>query len=688
MLDLDLILKNNELCLVGEPRGRVSRAESGLYLRDTRFLDRLEFSFREEPLQTLEVQTPTPDRVVVTATNPEYFIGERLVQGHSVLFRIDLRLTTKLSCHVTVENFGREPVSGDVDILVSADFHDMFDVRGNKPRRPVTPRPQEIDGTTATLSAEGSDGVVVSTIVTGPGKAQITTNDDPSDATAVTLRVPLELEPRGVSRGVTVDIAPQPFGHPLHDAASRESGPGFEPTLKLRTPSTHFDEFIAQCDADLALLQTSFPDGNIPAAGIPWFIAPFGRDSLIVALQTMLLYPVRSEHTLRLLARLQGEKHDPFREEQPGKILHEMRYGDMARTGQIPHTPYYGSVDSTPLFVMTFARHYRWHRDDDLYDDLIDNVRRALQWMETDGDLDGDGLLEFPGEQIDFTHISQQGWKDSGDSLNFADGSQVRGPIALAEVQGYAYAAYAWLAEAAHLRGDVDWANELRQKADRVRQRVEDTFWMEDEGFYAQALDGEKRQVDAISSNPGHLLYCGLPSEDRAARVAERFAQPDMNSGWGLRTLSSKMATYNPMSYHNGSVWPHDVSLAMAGLAAYGHTDLAREQAEAITSLALNDPELRIAELYCGFGKDETQTGPVNYPSSCLPQAWAAGSGILATTTLLGLDVDDAGNLVVRPNLPEGWDSIEAHGFRANNQTYSIRASRNGGDWDVEVTAS
>lgn len=688
MLDLDLILKNNELCLVGEPRGRVSRAESGLYLRDTRFLDRLEFSFRDEPLQTLEVQTPAPDHVVVTATNPEYFIGERLVEGHSVLFRIDMQLTTTLMCHVTVENFGREAVSGEVDIVVSADFHDMFDVRGNKPRHPVTPRPPEIHGTTATLSAEGSDGVIVSTIVTGPDTARIRELDDASDTSGVTMHVPLELEPRGTSNGITLEIAPQPFGPPLHDAASQESGPGFEPALTLHTPSTHFDEFIAQCDADLALLQTSFPDGNIPAAGIPWFIAPFGRDSLIVALQTMQIYPVRSEHTLRLLARLQGKKHDPFREEQPGKILHEMRYGDMARTGQIPHTPYYGSIDSTPLFVMTFARHYRSHRDEALYDDLIDNVRRALTWMETDGDMDGDGFLEFPGEQLDYTHISQQGWKDSGDSLNFADGRPVRGPIALVEVQGYAYAAYAWLAEAVRLRGDNAWADELDAKADAIRQKVEEMFWMEDEGFYAQALDGEKRQVDAISSNPGHLLYCGLPSKERAARVAERFARPDMNSGWGIRTLSSEMATYNPMSYHNGSVWPHDVSLAMAGLAKYGHVDLARELAEAITTLALNDPELRIAELYCGFGKDETKTGPVNYPSSCLPQAWAAGAGILAATALLGVDVDDRGQLTASPHLPDDWDAVDAHGFRVGDRTYGISARRTANGWAVSIAES
>lgn len=335
---------------------------------------------------------------------------------------------------------------------------------------------------------------------------------------------------------------------------------------------------------------------------------------------------------------------------------------------------------------MAFAHYYRWHRDERLYDDLIDNVRRALGWIESNGDRDGDGLLEYPGTQLDSTHISQQGWKDSGDSLNFADGRPATGPIALVEVQGYVYAAYAWLAEAARLKGDDDWANDLEQKATIIRDNVESAFWMEDTLFYAQALDGDKHQIDAISSNPGHLLFCGLPAQDRADALAKRFAAPDLNSGWGIRTLSTDMATYSPMSYHNGSVWPHDTSLAMAGLHAYGHADLARSLAVGLETLSCHDPQCRIAEFYCGFANPHNGLGPVNYPVSCIPQAWAAGSGLLAMTTLLGADINTlTSELVVAPHLPESWDFLDVDGFRIGARVFDIRAKRVDNIWAVAI---
>jgi glycogen debranching enzyme len=684
MLNLDLILKNNELCLVGQPRGRVSRKEAGLFVRDTRFLNQLDITFAGESLLILDVHTLSPDNVVITATNPALHHKGTDVDADTILVRINIRLTTTVTCTVTVENFGRSPLTGDVQIAVAADFRDMFEVRGQTAKHPVEPLPPRIAGTTALLSARCGDGAIASSLITGPSTSQIHEREW-MGTPGVLIRTPVTLG-LGESAGITVEIKPEPVGAPLKSAESFTANQGFAPTHSFISPSSGFNAFVSQCDADLALLQTTFPAGNIPAAGIPWYIAPFGRDSLIVALQTMHLYPVRSAHTLQVLAALQGTKRDAFTEEAPGKILHEMRYGTMARTREIPHTPYYGSVDSTPLFVMAFARHYLWHRDGALYDHLIDNVRRGLDWIETDGDLDGDGFLEFSGEQLEATHISQQGWKDSFDSLNFADGSPVSGPIALVEVQGYVYAAYAWLANAARLRGDSAWANELSQKASTLREKVESSFWMEDQQFYAQALDGNKTPVDAISSNPGHLLYCGLPSQEHADAVARRFAAPDMNSGWGLRTLSSDMTTYNPMSYHNGSIWPHDNSLAMAGLRNYGHAGLARELALVIADLASNDPELRIAELYCGFGRDVSPTGPVNYPRTCLPQAWAAGAGILAATTLLGIDLDDSGAITATPHLPDAWDHIEASGFRAGGRTYTVRAHKANGAWESHVT--
>jgi glycogen debranching enzyme len=634
------------------------------------------------------MQFPAAHELILTATNATFRQLETLAPTHTMLFRVNVSLSTTMALSITIRNYGQKPVSGMFDASVGTDFRDMFDIRGMAPEKRPEVQPPAIGHDEVTLAATSADGARISTRITAAHAQETHSLTDMAYGGGVLLRHPVDLAP-GEQTVIAIDIAPEPVGEPLQAVESHEQGEGFVQRLDLASPSARFNAFLRRCDADLALLQTTFPDGNIPAAGIPWFIAPFGRDSLIVALQTLPFYPKRSASTLRLLATLQGKKVDLFREEEPGKVLHEMRYGDMARTGQVPHTPYYGSIDSTPLFVMTFARHYRWHRDDALYDDVIDNVRRALVWMETLGDLDGDGLLEFRGTQLDSTHIAQQGWKDSGDSLNYADGRPVTGPIALVEVQGYAYAAYAWLAEAARLRGDVAWARELRDKAEVIREKVESAFWMEDQQFYAQALDGAKQPVDAISSNPGHLLYCGLPSEDRAAAIAKRFREPDMNAGWGIRTLSTDMATYNPMSYHNGSIWPHDTSLAMAGLRAYGHIDLARSLAMSIEKLASGDQRFRIAELYCGFANEDNGLGPVNYPVSCIPQAWAAGSGLLALTTLLGIDMDTRTQTVtVSPHLPEEWTYLDVDGIRAGERTFNVRARRVDSTWAIAITES
>jgi glycogen debranching enzyme len=302
-----------------------------------------------------------------------------------------------------------------------------------------------------------------------------------------------------------------------------------------RIATDHFwvNRMIDRAAADLDMLQTSFRDGRLTAAGIPWFVAPFGRDSLIASLQTLHVAPGRAKETLRILAALQGRAVDPFREEEPGKILHEMRYGEMARLGDVPHTPYYGTVDATPLFVMLFAKTIRWTGDESLYRALLPNVQRALEWIEQWGDRDGDGLIEYTTQIAESTRIVHQGWKDSHDSLHDLDGRSVTGAIALVEVQGYVYAAYRWLADIAALYGDASWARQLHERAEQVRRLVEDRFWLPEEGYYAQALDDQKRPVTAIASNAGHLLYCGLPSPERGRLVAARLRRPDLDSGWG-----------------------------------------------------------------------------------------------------------------------------------------------------------
>ena len=456
-----------------------------------------------------------------------------------------------------------------------------------------------------------------------------------------------------------------------------------------RIATDHFwvNRIIDRAAADLDMLQTSFRDGTLTAAGIPWFVAPFGRDSLIAALQTLHVAPSRAKETLRTVAALQGSVVDPFREEEPGKILHEMRYGERARLGDIPHTPYYGTVDATPLFVMLFAETIRWTGDESLFRELLPNVQRALEWIEQWGDRDRDGLVEYTTQSPDGIRIVHQGWKDSHDSLHDLDGRSVTGSIALVEVQGYVFAAYRWLADIVALYGDAPWATELSDRSDQVRRLVEDRFWLPEEGYYAQALDEQKRPVAAISSNPGHLLYCELPSPERGRLVATRLRQPDLDSGWGVRTLAASMATYNPMSYHNGSVWPHDNSLIAAGLGRYGEIGGLERIASALFTAAEHLPDQRLPELYCGFPRNEDAAadGPIPYPVSCSPQAWAAGAAPLLMRAMLGLEADlDHGALCVAPAFPAWLSRVRVDGLEALGRRFDLEVARDGAEYRVQ----
>lgn len=631
MLDSPFTIKNNELCLVGSDVVRGAGREAGLFLRDTRFLSRFDLSIAGEPWDVLAVRAVNEQEIVFTLGNPEVTIGGTRIRAHEVSAILQVRLTDNLEVSLHVTSHASDHIRVPIGLTIGTDFQDMFDVRGMTPDRRVVPSRPQLEGDDAVRLSTDTDAALTAHWHSALASVDTALSDDEVPEATVVLGFDLDLEP-GATTSLPLSLSPRAVGAAHVPLENLSHEPAFA-AGRIAADDPDWRPFVDRCDRDLAMLFTSFPEGAMPAAGIPWFISPFGRDSLIVALQTLDAYPERATATLRVLAALQGDKIDPFREEEPGKILHEMRYGFMAQTGQIPHAPYFGSIDSTPLFIMVAARYARTRPDDPLIDDLYPALRRAAGWCIAKGEESGDGLLRYRGTARGRAHISQQGWKDSSDSLHFAGGQGAEGPIALVEVQGYLYAAFAGLAALARSRGDTAWADDLASRADAIRRQVEERFWLDDAGFYAQALDGRGRQVDAISSNPGHLLFCGLPSAERASRVAGWFAEDDLLTPWGLRTLSSRMATYNPASYHNGSVWPHDTSLAMAGLDAYGHHDLARTLAEALRFTASFDPQWRLDELYCGY-VDNSAAGPVRYPVSCRPQAWAAGAGVLAWTTL------------------------------------------------------
>lgn len=690
MLDQDVVLKSDELFLTGEVTARPTSPEeesaSGLYLRDTRHLSRFDVTLGGRPLRTLAVRTLSGAEAVITGGNQAIELEEERLWPLTVAVEQRIEIGSDLRVRITVQNHAGRPIALPLTLGWAADFRDMFDVRGFHPEARGTQRPPRADGNSVTLAYHGLDEQDVATTIAFNQPAHLTLT--PPGTASATFKLHLAV---GEAWTLNVTVTPQPVRpYPVTLPDKSVPSDGTAPAT-IVTDNPEINAVLTRSAADLAMLRTSFPEGSLPAAGIPWFVAPFGRDSLIVGLQTVHLDPQGPAGTLRVLAALQGTKDDPWREEQPGKILHEMRYGEMARRGEMPHSPYYGSVDSTPLWLMLLAEVVAWSGDMALYRELLPNARRALEWIEGSGDPDGDGLLEYFANEPGGVGLIHQNWKDSFDSLNHTDGTPVYGSIAAVEVQGYAFAAYQGLAEVAELAGDTEWTTALRAKAERIRAIVEERFWLEDEGFYAQALDAEKRPVRAVSSNPGHLLFCGLPSPERAARVAERLLAPDMDSGWGIRTLSSAMPTYNPMSYHNGSVWPHDNSLIVAGLRRYGHRAAAQHFAESLFAAAISDPLQRLPELYSGFDREAsafaTAAAPVPYPVSCSPQAWAAATPPLLVASLLGLRLDaQRGQATVEPDLPAGIDELTVEGLSVRGKPASVTVKRLGDEYRVTTS--
>jgi glycogen debranching enzyme len=438
--------------------------------------------------------------------------------------------------------------------------------------------------------------------------------------------------------------------------------------------------------SDLRLLVDPGPaDGErYIAAGIPWYDTLFGRDSLITALQLLSIRPQVASDTLSVLARLQSTTSDDWRDAEPGKILHELRTGEMALAHEIPHTPYYGSVDSTPLFLVLLAEYERWTADLALVDRMWPAALAALDWIDRSGDQDGDGFVEY--HRRSEQGLRNQGWKDSADAIRWADGRLADGPIALAEVQGYVYQARRGMARLARRRGETALAERLDGAAATLQARFDEAFWLPGPGTYAVALDGDKRAVDSVTSNAGHVLWSGLASVEHAPGVAASLTSPDMFSGWGIRTLSSSMAGYNPISYHIGSVWPHDNAICATGLWRYGFHEEASRVAGALLEATQYFRDARLPELFCGFDRASSPY-PVPYPVACSPQAWASGATFQLVEAMLGLAPDAANHeLQLRnPMLPSWLPDVRLENLVVGDAVVDLLVRRSDGSTGVEV---
>ena len=433
-------------------------------------------------------------------------------------------------------------------------------------------------------------------------------------------------------------------------------------------------------DIDALRLRVDTGDGASPlgilGAGIPWFAAPFGRDSIITSLELLPVAPSLAAQTLRTLAHYQGRVDDSWREEEPGKIMHELRRGELARAGEIPHSPYYGTIDATPLWLVLLGESWRWLGDRALVDELMPNAERALDWIERRLQR-GNGWVRY--ERSHEKGLENQGWKDSRDGVSFPDGTIAPTPIALVEVQGYVVGALESMARLQRVVGNPRRADQLVVQADALRRRIQEEFWVRETGFYALALDGLGRQVPTITSNPGHLLFTDGVPRDRAARLVDVLMSEGMFNGWGVRTLARGQAVFNPLSYHNGSVWPHDNALIALGAARHDRADAALRILEGLYSASLHFRRGRLPELFCGLGRGEGDF-LVHYPVSCSPQAWASGAFFLLLQACLGLSPDAAehGLTIRTPRLPAFLDKIDLCDLRVGNARVSLHFARHG----------
>jgi glycogen debranching enzyme len=731
------ILKHDNLFMLCDAYGdvHVDSRGLGLYERDTRVLSLYELRLNGIRPVVLRAGPAVNYRGTIQLTNPDLFDDEvdrldpsaMILRRHSLGIVRDRVIGGGFGERITVENYTSASERARLTLRLDTDFADIFELRGYVRERRGERLPTEGDGGLLTFAYRGVDDAMRRTHVRlmpqmrimgadglvptdGPIVLELDQTLQPGEKLTISVDIwtelPLDSMAEPVAPALIEEESPpttedDAFDYPEatdSDAsvASRASVNADEPAATHRawrtsSASIETDRVLAEraferASADLRLLMNTGPgpDERYVAAGVPWFCGLFGRDSLITALQTVFVRPQLARWTLMLLARLQATEIDDWRDAEPGKILHELREGELAAAGEIPHGPYYGSIDSTPLWLMLLDAYEKWTGDSELVEHLWPNAMAALRWMDEYGDLDGDGLLEYERRSRD--GLIHQGWKDSPDAIQSRLGRAAESPIALVEVQAYAYAARRAVARLAGVRGDDRLAAAQLDAAEKLRGRFEDLFWMDEAGTYALALDGAKMQVDAVASNAGHALWTGIASPQRAARVAQTLMGPGMWTGWGIRTLSGRMAGFNPIGYHSGAVWPHDNAIAAAGFARYGLADEARRVAGAMLEATMHFREARLPELFCGFDRDQSPM-PVPFPVACAPQAWAAGSLFQMLGALLGLQPNAREKRldIVRPTLPDGLPSLKLRNLRVGEAVVDIDFAARDGSPAVEV---
>lgn len=689
-----LTLKDDDLFLLTDTLGNIGGCtldgqinSVGLFVRDTRFLSRLELQVAGRPPILLSSSADKGFVLSVLATNP----GLEEMPAETLGIKREMVLNGGLFETIELTNYGTATITLPISLSFDADFADLFEVRGAKRPargkflRPMAQQRHWLEGEgpvpeEVVLAYLGVDGVRLESRLA----FQYQLPDRYMGQTAiwdVTLNshqtITLGYRLSTCRDGRPVSNVPTPVNLGQAKAAELlETQEWQQRVTQIRAQQSTFDGLINRAEQDIYLLRQSFDQGKALSAGVPWFSTLFGRDSLIAASQTLILNPQIAKETLEILAYYQGKEEDAWRDEQPGKMLHEIRFGEMARCGEIPHTPYYGTVDATPLWLMLYAEYFAWTADRDTIDRLWSTALAAMGWIDREL-KQGNGYLAYRRKSKN--GLDNQGWKDSGNCIVNAKGEMARGSIALSEVQGYVYAAKVRLAQLARHRGEEFLADRWEQEAKELKVRFNRDFWMADLDFCALALDGEGACVDSITSNPGHCLGLGIFTPDHAYSTAERLRAPDMFNGWGIRTLSSLCPAYNPMGYHIGSIWPHDNSLIAMGLRSLGLIDQALEIAQALLDMTRMQPYGRPPELFCGYGRTE-DGAPVQYPVACSPQAWATGSLFQLVQMMVNLVPDAPGNYlrIIDPALPPSISYLCLKNLQVGTTLLDLEFERSG----------
>ncbi|MGZ4412060.1 MAG: amylo-alpha-1,6-glucosidase [Gaiellaceae bacterium] len=711
-------IHHDDQFLVCEPNGRMSREQGqGYFVADTRLASGYRLKLEGLAPTLLNSSAVRSHSARFEFTNPSLETVRGTIGPGTLHLRLD-----RVICHGVHEdydlvNHGRRPVEVVLEVSVECDFADLFDVKSQRlPRRGSVQ--SKWDERRRRLTTRYRNGEFQRALA-----LQVVDEDSPPEFANGGCSFRVVLEPGSAWHTCLLWMPELEAGRtlrPLRPCSSLlEAEPARErarrdwlgETTKLATSDPGVNEVLAQAVEDLAGLRMHRYDETaaraagdpyrwIPAAGVPWFVALFGRDSLIVSLQTLALSPQVALGSLGALAAFQADSHDPERDMEPGKIPHELRHGELASLRLIPHTPYYGTHDATTLYVLTAAQTWRWLGDPAGLDSVRPHVERALAWIDTDGDRDGDGLQEYATRASEGGYYNQ-GWKDSGGAIVDADGVLAQLPIALCEHQGYVVAAKrAWAQTLEEAYGERRAATRLRSQADRLAEQIERRFWWEAEGTYYLGLDGRKAPIASVASNPGHLLWAEAIVPERARSVAARLLKDDMWSGWGIRTLSNRHPAYWPFSYQCGSVWPHDNAIIAAGLRRYGLDEEAARVARAIFDAAQRFQSRRLPELFAGLHRDEGGF-PVQYLGANVPQAWAAGAVVQLLEALLGLEPDAAGkSLRLRPALPAwlssvaienltlGASSVDLEVQRRSDGTHTLELTRRTGALEVELVSS